>query len=89
VGSASVSVADLADVVNMKRATNRPRDRAVLEILEKTLEAIHSNPETELETLRKQNEWLEDDLIRRRVAAPLEKRMNFLRKRIGICSSAL
>jgi hypothetical protein len=30
----------------MKKATNRPRDRAVLEILEKTLEAIAANPET-------------------------------------------
>jgi hypothetical protein len=42
-----------------------------------------------LEALKKQNEWLENDLIRRRVALPLERRMNFLRKRIGICSSAL
>ena len=30
-------VADLADVVRSKRAAGRPRDRAVLEILEKTL----------------------------------------------------
>ena len=37
----------------------------------------------------KQSEWLENDMIRRRVAAPLRVRMNFLRKRIGICSSAL
>jgi len=32
---------------------------------------------------------LENEMIRRRVAAPLDKRMNFLRRRIGICSSAL
>jgi len=29
----------------MKKATDRPRDRAVLEILEKTLEAIQAKPE--------------------------------------------
>lgn len=42
-----------------------------------------------LELLKQQSEWLENDMIRRRVAAPLESRMNFLRKRIGICRSCL
>jgi len=36
-GSVSLLVADLADVVRSKRSANRPRDRAVLEILEATL----------------------------------------------------
>jgi hypothetical protein len=36
-----------------------------------------------------QSEWLENDMIRRRVAAPIERRMNFLRKRVGICRSCL
>jgi predicted nucleotidyltransferase len=40
VGQAAVRIANLADIIKMKRAANRPRDRAVLEILEKTLEAI-------------------------------------------------
>lgn len=31
-------VADLADIIKSKRAAGRPRDRAVLEILEKTLD---------------------------------------------------
>lgn len=30
-------VADLADIIASKRAANRPRERAVVEILEKTL----------------------------------------------------
>jgi hypothetical protein len=42
-----------------------------------------------LEQLKAQSEWLENDMIRRRVAAPIERRMNFLRKRIGICRSCL
>jgi len=36
-GGHSLLVAGLADIVRSKRAANRPRDRAVLEILEKTL----------------------------------------------------
>jgi hypothetical protein len=31
-------VADLADIIRSKRAADRPRDRAVLEILEKALD---------------------------------------------------
>lgn len=34
----SISVASLADIVKSKRAAGRPRDKAVLEILEKALE---------------------------------------------------
>lgn len=45
VGGAQVCLADLADIIRMKRAADRPRDRAVLEILEKTLEAIKAKPE--------------------------------------------
>jgi predicted nucleotidyltransferase len=40
VGDATICLANLADIIKMKKATNRPRDRAVLDILEKTLEAI-------------------------------------------------
>ncbi|MBI3767741.1 MAG: hypothetical protein HY271_04500 [Deltaproteobacteria bacterium] len=36
-GSVALLVADLQDIVRSKRATNRPRDRAVLGILEATL----------------------------------------------------
>ena len=39
VGDATVCLAGLADIIKMKKAANRPRDRAVIEILEKTLEA--------------------------------------------------
>ena len=45
VSGATLWVAHLADIMKMKRSANRPKDRAVLEILEKTLEAIQANPE--------------------------------------------
>lgn len=37
-GGHELLVADLADIIRSKRAAGRPRDRAVLEILEKTLD---------------------------------------------------
>jgi predicted nucleotidyltransferase len=37
-GGHALLVADLADIIKSKRAAGRPRDRAVLEILEKTLD---------------------------------------------------
>jgi hypothetical protein len=38
--------------------------------------------ETALRALRRENERAELDLIRRRLALPLEKRLNFLRVRL-------
>ena len=43
VSGASLWVAELADIIKMKRSANRPKDKAVLEILDKTLEAIKAN----------------------------------------------
>jgi predicted nucleotidyltransferase len=45
VSGAVIRVADLADIIKMKKAADRPRDRAVLEILEKTLAAITAHQE--------------------------------------------
>ena len=42
-GGASILVADLADVIRSKRAAGRPRDRAVLPVLEATLEEKRSH----------------------------------------------
>lgn len=44
-GSASLTVAPLADIIKSKKAAGRPRDLAVIEILEKTLEA-ESDPKS-------------------------------------------
>ena len=38
IGEVSLWVADLADIIASKRAAGRARDKAVLEILEKTLD---------------------------------------------------
>ena len=40
----AVLVASLADIIKSKKAAKRPRDRAVLEILEKTLEEHERQP---------------------------------------------
>ncbi len=45
IGSQKVWVADLKDVIASKRAAGRPRDKAVLEILQKTLDAKESSSE--------------------------------------------
>jgi predicted nucleotidyltransferase len=37
IGNAQLAVADLSDIIRSKRAAGRPRDRAVLEVLERTL----------------------------------------------------
>jgi predicted nucleotidyltransferase len=42
-----VRVATLADIIKMKKSANRPKDRAIMGILEKTLEeAAKTNPQT-------------------------------------------
>lgn len=53
VGDATICLASLADIIKMKKATNRPRDRAVLEILEKTLETITARQESKTGTAPK------------------------------------
>jgi hypothetical protein len=84
-----VRVATLADITTSKRAADWPRDRAMLEILEKRLKRSRPTRKERLAQLKTQSEWLENDMIRRRVAAPLERRMNFLRRRVGICRTCL
>lgn len=45
-GGHGLWIASLSDILASKRAANRPRDRAVLEILEKTLHELHEKSKT-------------------------------------------
>jgi hypothetical protein len=46
-GTSRIYVASLPDIIRSKKATGRPRDLAVLEVLEKTLEETASHPKGE------------------------------------------
>ena len=76
-----------AETVEVAGATIRVA--ALADIIKMNLKRPRQTRKSRAELLRPQSEWLENDMIRRRVAAPLERRMNFLRKRIGICRSCL
>jgi hypothetical protein len=68
-----------------KRAAGRDRGKAVLEVLEKTLREktnLPSKSATALSALRAESDRALLDLIRRRLALPVEKRLNFLRVRV-------
>ena len=41
-GGEQILVADLSDIIASKRAAGRPRDRAVLDVLEKTFHEVHA-----------------------------------------------
>ncbi len=71
-----------------ERAANPPEKRPVPEDLEITPERARFTKRQRMELLAKESEWLRRDMVRRRVAAPIEHRTNFLRARVRICSTA-
>jgi hypothetical protein len=82
-------VADLADIFRSKRAAGRPRDKAVLEILEKAVDEKTVSRKKKLDALKAESDRELIDMIRRLLAKPPEQRTHFLRKRVGIRASAL
>ena len=84
-----------ADIIKSKKEANRPNDRAVLHVLERTLSeqaAARAKPtkrEIELEAMR--HVWEQDlvDMIRANLALPMHKRTHFLRKRLPNGGSTL
>lgn len=89
VGGARIVVAALADIIKSKKAAARPQDLAVLPVLERVLEQTTHDSRRQARNLREENDLAIRKMIRRRLALPFEQRTNFLRKKIGICSSAL
>ena len=77
-----ILVASLADIIRSKRAANRPRDRAVIDVLEKLLKPRISRA-ARLAAVGRENERALRDMIRRWQALPPGRRTNFLRKRVG------
>jgi hypothetical protein len=70
-GAPLVGVA-LEDIVRSRRAARRPRDLAVLEILERPLRKPRSR-RTRLAAIRRESERIVIELIRRRLALPPER----------------
>ncbi|MGA7237411.1 MAG: nucleotidyltransferase [Bryobacteraceae bacterium] len=89
VGSAMVRVAALADIIKSKRARTGRAISRCSRFWRRRLKRSRPTRKERLAQLKAQSEWLENDMIRRRVEAPLERRMNFLRRRVGICRSCL
>ncbi len=77
-------VASLEDVILSKKAAGRPKDKAVMDILEKN--SAKSKPKLtraqRLELLAQASEVFELELIRSRLRLPMHKRTNFLRVRV-------
>jgi len=53
-GDAELYVADLADIIRSKKAAGRPRDKAVLGLLEKTFEEIAARSKSQTRSPKKQ-----------------------------------
>jgi hypothetical protein len=81
-------VASLPDIIKSKRAARRPRNLAVLDVLEKALEEKKRRT-AKLAAVRPESERGLREMIRRWQALPPGERTNFLRVRLGRRGSAL
>jgi hypothetical protein len=86
---APLRIASLADITKSKPAAGRPRDLAVLEILDWPVKKKPVSRRARLAAVARENRRNLLDLVRRWQALPMEKRTNFLRKRVGPRSTAL
>jgi hypothetical protein len=88
VGGVELRVASLPDIIKSKRAARRPRDLAVLEILDRPMKKRRTRRASLAAVARESDRNLRE-LIRRWQALPLERRTNFRRRRVGFWGSAL
>jgi hypothetical protein len=88
VAGVALRVASLVDIIKSKRAAGRPRDLAVLELLETALEEPVSR-RVRLAAVARESRRNLIEMIRRWQALPPHKRTHFLRKRVRPGGSAL
>jgi hypothetical protein len=88
-GAGNLLVAGLPDIIKSKKAAGRNQDLAVPGILEKTLKKPRITRKARLAALKRESDLALCDQIRKLLALPLDKRTNFLRKRVGIRMSCL
>ena len=73
----------LEKIIRSKKTLGRPRDLAVIEILERTLdEKKRKDRSNQLKALKKESERNLIEQIRRQLALPMNRSTNFLRKRL-------
>jgi len=78
-----LKVASLEKIIRSKKALGRPRDLAVIEILERTLdEKKRIDRSKQLKALKKESERNLIEQTRRQLALPMNRRTHFLRKRL-------
>jgi len=85
VGKIKVKVASLPDIIASKKAAGRDRDNPHLDGAFPDMPAKKPRSSARRKTLdamRKESDRQLEELIRRRLAMPVEQRMNFLRKRL-------
>jgi hypothetical protein len=85
VGKIKVKVASLPDIIASKKAAGRDRDNPHLDGAVPDMPAKKPRSSARRKTLdamRKESDRQLEELIRRRLAMPIEQRMNFLRKRL-------
>ena len=88
-GDEALLVARPADIVRSKRAEGRPQDLAILVTREDTYAHAKTKERARPRSLNQQFEHMRMALITNWLALPPERRTNFLRRRIGIASTAL
>jgi hypothetical protein len=94
IGGQKLLAASLEDIIRSKRAADRGKDLAVIDILEKT-EMKKRTPKKQRASdeagaaLRLESHRALVDLIRHRLSLPPEKRLNCLRRKIGLRATCL
>ena len=85
-----LTVASLRDIITMKKAANRPKDRAVMPVLQETLRESEEKSESPARrALRLESERAQREQVRAHLALPMNQRTHFLRLRLTPRSSCI